>query len=136
MPGTKCTISLDSRQRMNGDTENTKEQYEGTFVERESKKYLSYKRKTEDGNVDCLISFNRRSITITQKGQLNSKLELIPGKKTINVYNTPMGALNLQVFTRRYEVIEQKDILKISIEYDIITGADAIQTSMNLEIKF
>ncbi len=135
MAGTSCKISLCSRQRMGGDQEISEESYLGSFIKRGDKKYLSYKRTTEDGVVDCLISFNRKEFTLTQKGSLSSKIELKPGQKTVNKYSTSVGNLSIEIFTRRYELIEQKDDIRIGIEYDIITGVDSIQTTMDIKVK-
>ena len=121
---------------MGGDEEISEESYLGSFIERGDKKYLSYKRTTEDGVIDCLISFNRREFTLTQKGGLSSKIELRAGERTVNKYSTSVGALSIEIFTRRYELIEQKDDIRIGIEYDIITGADAIQTTMDIKVTF
>jgi uncharacterized beta-barrel protein YwiB (DUF1934 family) len=120
---------------MGGDQEISEESYLGSFIERGDKKYLSYKRTTEDGVVDCLISFNRKEFTLTQKGSLSSKIELKPGQKTVNKYSTSVGNLSIEIFTRRYELIEQKDDIRIGIEYDIITGPDSIQTTMDIKVK-
>ncbi|MCR5580443.1 MAG: DUF1934 domain-containing protein [Pseudobutyrivibrio sp.] len=136
MVGNKCKISLHSSQKMGGDREVTEESYEGTYIERGQKKYISYKRSTEDGEIDCLISFNRKSMNLTQKGMLNSKLELIPGKETSNVYGTPMGNLNLAVYTRHYQVVETQDSVKLIIDYDIVTGTEPIETSMDILVTF
>jgi len=135
MAGNKCTINLLSKQRMGGEQEQNQESYSGTFMDREGRRFLSYRRITEDGQIDCLISFDRKSLTMTQKGALNSKLELIPGAKTQNTYGTPMGDLSIQIYTRHYQVIETQMSIKILLDYDIVTGAEPIETSMDIEIK-
>ena len=136
MAGIKCNISLHSSQKMGADKEENFEQYEGSYVDRESKKYISYIRNTEDGKIDCLISFDRRSLSMTQKGALNSKLELIPGKETKNTYGTPMGDLTLSIYTHHYQVIEMAGSSKLIIDYSILAGGDPIETAMEIEIKY
>lgn len=136
MAGQTCKINLNSIQKMGGEQEHIMDQYQGSFIERENRRYLSYTRHTEEGEIDCLISFDRRSLSMTQKGALRSKLELMPGKQTNNEYNTPFGMINLQVFTRRYEVVEQRNSMKLIIDYDIITGPDPIQTQMEIVVQF
>ncbi len=136
MQGNTCKITLHSCQRMGADKDVTDEVYQGNYIDRGGKKYISYKRSTEDGEIDCLISFDRKSMTLTQKGTLNSKLELIPGQETTNVYGTPMGNLNLKIFTRHYQVIETEGTAKLIIDYDIITGPDAIQTEMDILVEY
>ncbi len=136
MAGQKCKVSLNSIQNMGGEQEHIMDQYSGTFMERDDRRYVSYSRDSEDGQIDCLITFDRRSLFMTQKGALRSKLELMPGKQTTNEYNTPFGMINLQVFTRRYEVVEQKNGLKLIIDYDIITGPNPIETKMEIVLQF
>lgn len=136
MAGQKCKINLNSIQKMGAEQEHIMDQYSGSFMERDNRRYVSYSRNTEDGEIDCLISFDRRSLFMTQKGALRSKLELMPGKQTNNEYNTPFGMINLQVFTRRYEIVEQKNSLKLLIDYDIITGPDPIETKMEIVVQF
>ena len=136
MAGQKCKVNLNSIQNMGGEQEHIMDQYSGTFMERDDRRYVSYSRNSEDGQIDCLITFDRRSLFMTQKGALRSKLELMPGKQTTNEYNTPFGMINLQVFTRRYEVVEQKNGLKLIIDYDIITGPNPIETKMEIVLQF
>ena len=131
----QCKIQLRSRQKMGEDEENTNQEYTGELAERNGRNYLSYQRNSEDGTVSCLISFDRKSLTITQKGALNSKLELVPGKETENIYSTPMGNLNLGIFTRHYQVVETKGEIRLSISYDIITGGEPIQTDMDIKVE-
>ena len=132
----QCKIHLQSRQKMGPDDETTNQEYVGELAERDDRRYLSYQRLSEDGEISCLISFERRSLSMTQKGALNSKLELMPGKKTENVYSTPMGDLNLEIFTRTYNVLEMDGVIKLQLDYDILTGGDPIRTSMDIEISF
>lgn len=135
MAGNSCKITVQSKQRMGTDEEISEESYLGSYIDRGDKKYLSYRRTTEDGVIECLMAFNRKSFTMTQKGGLNSKIELVPGKKTSNKYSTPIGDLSIDIFTRHYQVIEEGNNIAIGIEYDIVTGADAIQTSMEINVK-
>ncbi len=134
MAGQKCVIRLQSTQKMGGEKETNEEQYGGTFMDRENRSYISYKRLTEDGEIDCLLAFDRRGLTMSQKGALQSRLELVTGEKTVNAYSTPVGTLNLEVFTRRFEIIQQKSSIKILIDYDIIAGPDPIETAMEIYV--
>ena len=136
MAGIDCKIKLHSKQQMGADQEITEETYSGSYIDRGDKKYISYKRQSEEGEIDCLISFNHRSMTMNQKGALNSKLLLEPGKKTDNAYSTPVGTLSLQIFTRHYQVVESKNEVKLIIDYDIVTGTEPISTSMDILIEF
>ena len=132
----QCKIHLQSRQKMGADDETTNQEYMGEMAESNDRRYLSYQRSCEDGEISCMISFDRRSLSMTQKGALNSRLELFPGKQTQNIYSTPMGDLNLAIFTRNYQMVEAGNTIKLVLDYDIITGGDPIRTSMDIEIEF
>ena len=132
MTGIKCEIYLRSKQQMGKQVETSEERYEGTFIDRGDKRYLSYKRKIEDGQVDCMISFVGNRLTMTQKGHIHSKLEFSPGSRTNNTYSTPMGNMNLTVFTNRL-VIEQKDkTIKLHMDYDLEVGGEPINTVIDI----
>lgn len=134
MTGIKCEITIISNQKMGNDREVTKETYEGMFLDRGEKKYLSYKRQTEDGQIDCLLSYGSGRITMSQQGGLKSKLEFVPGKKTENMYQTPMGHMVVPVYTRGLSIRNNSDTIEIMLDYDIAL-ADAIQTYMEITIK-
>ena len=136
MTGIKCTIKLESHQSMAGERETSIEEYEGSFASRNDKKYLTYKRITEDGQVNCLITFDRKSFSLTQKGAIDSKLLIVPGQETHNTYGTPMGTLELKIYARRYQIVETKDQVKIFLDYDIVTGDEPIETTMDITVTF
>jgi uncharacterized beta-barrel protein YwiB (DUF1934 family) len=134
MTGTKCNIKLCSKQKMGHESETTNEEYVGSFIDRGSKRYLSYNRVMPEGQkVDCLISFEHNKLTLTQKGDIQSKLEFATGARTRNAYNTPMGMMTIVVHTKRL-VIEQKDKeINLLIDYDLEAGGEPINTV--IEIK-
>ena len=134
MTGIKCEIKVVSRQKMGRETEVTEEVYEGNYLDRGDKKYLSYKRHTEDGGIDCLLSYGAGKMTLSQQGGLKAKLEFIPGKKTDNLYQTPIGNMMVPVYTRGLSIHDKKDTIEIMLDYDIAT-ADAIRTLMEITVR-
>ncbi len=131
MTGQSCEVKVRSKQTMGKESEITEEVYQGTYLDRGEKKYLSYKRTTEDGSVDCLLTIGAGRMTMSQTGSLKSKLEFIPGQTTKNTYSTPMGNMTIPVFTRGLSVHDKKETIDIMIDYDIAMG-DAIVTMMEI----
>lgn len=131
-----CIIHLNAIQKMGSDVEKTNQEYIGELAEKEDKRYLTYKRESEEGDISCLLTFDRRSMSLTQRGAMNSKMNVFPGKKTEYIYSTPMGNLNLSIFTREYQVSDFENKIKLVIDYDLITGGEAIRISMNIEIEY
>lgn len=132
MTGTKCNIELCSKQRMGNETETTQESYEGSFIDRGSKRYLSYKRSLPEGQVDCLISFGGNRLTMTQQGEIHSKLEFAPGCRTNNAYATPIGVMNLTVYTKRLVIEQKNDVINLLIDYDLEAGGEPINTVITI----
>ncbi len=130
----KCEIRVQSKQVMGKDTEVTEVEYPGRFVDRGEKKYLSYKRSTEDGEVDCLLSYSKGVMIMSQQGGVRSKMEFIPGKTTSNPYMTPLGNMSIPVYTRGMSFETRDDVINVMIDYDIATG-DAIQTLINITAR-
>lgn len=131
-----CIIHLNAIQKMGSDVEKTNQEYIGELAEKEDKRYLTYKRGSEEGDISCLLTFDRRSMSLTQRGAMNSKMNVFPGKKTEYIYSTPMGNLNLSIFTREYQVSDFENKIKLVIDYDLLTGGEAIRISMNIEIEY
>lgn len=131
-----CIIHLNAIQKMGSDVEKTNQEYIGELAEKEDKRYLTYKRGSEAGDISCLLTFDRRSMSLTQRGAMNSKMNIFPGKKTEYMYSTPMGNLNLSIFTREYQVSDFENKIKLVLDYDLLTGGEAIRISMNIEIEY
>ncbi len=131
-----CVIHLNAIQKMGSDVEKSNQEYIGELAEKEDKRYLTYKRGSEEGDISCLLTFDRRSMSLTQRGAMNSKMNVFPGKKTEYIYSTPMGNLNLSIFTREYQVSDFENKIKLVIDYDLLTGGEAIRISMNIEIEY
>ncbi|MCR4695404.1 MAG: DUF1934 domain-containing protein [Pseudobutyrivibrio sp.] len=133
MGGRQCEIQVNSCQVLGDDTEETLDMYKGNYLDRGDKKYLSYRRETEDGQVECLLSYEAGRITMSQQGGVRSKMEFVPGKKTISQYLTPLGNMDIPIYTRGLSVEEKDETLNIMIDYDIATD-DAIKTRIDINV--
>ncbi len=134
MTGEKCNITLSSKQALGPQTETTTEEYTGAYIDRGTKRYLSYKRQTEEGYIDCLLSYGANRLTMTQKGAVNSKMEFAPGRSTTNLYDTPAGTLELTVYTRHMIIDHTGDMIKITLDYDLIAGGEPINTIIDITV--
>lgn len=132
MTGRKCNIKVESVQFIGHEKDSYCEDYEGIYFDRDEKKYLQYKRLSEDGESSALISFNEKEMTLTQQGDLKSKLSFRAGKKTYNEYLTPAGAITLCIYTDSYETLETDSSIDIHLRYRIVTGADSVVTEMRI----
>lgn len=136
MAATKCSIQLTSNQKMHDEAEKMVENYEGSYMQRGTKHFLSYKRCYEDATCTVLIAFDGNEISITQSGDINSKLTLIPRERTVNEYGSAVGVLSLEVFTREFKVFKFHDRIEIKLDYDMIMGGDSITTNMHIIANF
>lgn len=136
MDGIKCSITVQSNQTLGGEHDSSTEVYEGQYFDRLEKRYLSYKRASQEGEISALINFGERSMTYTQQGGVHSKMEFIPGQITYNDYGTPAGNITLCVKTESYSMVQKDDFIEIKILYNILTGNDdGIKTDMTIFAK-
>lgn len=130
-----CSIRVISRQKMGPDIDETIEETSGIFLERAGKKYISYKRSFEGGSCDVLLTVSMTHLLQSQQGDIVSHMEFVPGQRTLSAYQTPMGKLDLSVFTRGYSLKQVKNSLTIDMEYDLMTGSEPISTHMIIEVE-
>ena len=136
MDGIKCSITVQSNQTLEGQKDSNTEVYIGQYYDRLEKRYLSYKRPSEEGEVSVLINFGEASMTLTQQGAVHSKMQFVPGQVTYNDYNTPAGKLSLPVETKSYSMVQKDDFIEIKLLYHILMGqGDGIRTDMIIYAK-
>lgn len=131
----KCKIVLESYQMLGNERDETKEVYEGTYMDRGEKKYLSYKRVDDGDECNVLIAFDGNGMTLSQSGALNSKLTFVEGQKTLNDYGTPAGIMQLELYTKQYKVMMLRNTIDLKLNYELVLGRDAIRTNMHLFVE-
>ena len=136
MVGKACTIKVTSVQSCGGASDTTVETYQGSLTVRGDNYYLTYTRVSEDTSVRAMINVGPEGMTMTQKGDVNSRLSFVTGSRTDNPYSTPVGTLNLSVTTKslRYEAGDRG--LTINLIYELAGGMEPVVTNMSITADY
>ena len=135
MTGDKCTIRIFSRQTMGKEADAYDEVYDGTFLTRGNRKYISYDRTSDDGVINVLVSFCDTDAALTQHGAVESKIAYIPGQKTFNKYALAEGTFNVVVETFDVSSSATEYGHRLLLEYQMELAGTVIRTSMEIKIE-
>ena len=115
----EVTIELLGIQDREGEEERVETITEGNYFLRGDSHYVSYEEELEDipQKVKTLLHIGGGMLSVTKRGAAQTKMEFIPGKKTMCSYQTPFGKIPMEIHTKRLEIIEEEDRLLASAEY-------------------
>lgn len=108
----------------------------GQYYRRNGSRYLFYEEKPEgeSGAVKHIIKLKNDLLELTKKGAVNTKMVFEQGKTHLSLYATPCGLLELGVQTHHVSSREQKNVLEIYAEYDLISS-DVILSQCKIVIR-
>ena len=91
----------------------------GDFYEKQGVYYIFFEEIIDDntGVTKSRIKYSDKSFELTRKGEVSVHLLFEEGKKTLNTYQMPFGNLVVGLDTKRIEMIETEEEIKISIDY-------------------
>ena len=84
----------------------------GQYYEKSGARYLVYEEpEGESGRaarvVLCLRTDPALTLQITRKGEIRTQINLVPGRETTGIFETPFGNIPLRVATRSLEILEE-----------------------------
>lgn len=133
----KAIISVVSMQ--NGDE---KEKIEvvtpGDFYKKESCYYAIYDETEISGmkGTTTTIKIFPDKIMLIRMGTTSSKMTFKNGVRDLNLYNTPYGTLELEIFTKELNINVDDDGGNIAINYDmLVSGKEMYDTLLQVNIK-
>ncbi len=67
----------------------------------------------------CLLKLKGDCVELTKKGLVQSHMVFEEGKLHMTEYRTPFGLMMLGVKTKRVQILQEVDVLAITIEYSL-----------------
>ena len=123
----KIKITIDSTTRAAGDCENdtVRELADGYIKYTEAGVVLlSYKTKTEAGEITTEILPEGKGFAIRRKGAIQSEFILEEGKRHDSVYSVPPYCFDMSVEAKRVGGSLTKDGGELILEYSMSVGGD------------
>ena len=99
----KYMISIVGEQNLDGETDKIEVMTSGKFMRKRDHFYIGYKEFSEENPAeyyDNLIKVEENIVTISRKGQMQTRLILEKGKRHQCIYQTVAGDFTIGVFTK------------------------------------
>ena len=109
------TINVRNRQINNGETDYITESGNGSLRIKDGKYYIMYKPE----GVTVMIRIDGNTLTVTRTGDVTSRMEYILGKETRFMYNTPYGAMEMELVTNMLAYTIDSNGGEIHLKYDL-----------------
>ena len=107
-----------------GDTNRMEMVTEGRFYERDGLKYLEYEENETSGlgSTMTTITIGPDIVSLMRQGRNTTHMVFKEGKKSYNIYNTPMGSMEMGVWPTSMVINMGEDKGDLSLEYELNIG--------------
>ena len=92
----------------------------GNYYQKNNKHYVLYEEQPEDNEpvIKNIVKFNDCFFEMTKKGgDRSSYLRFDKGKKNSTIYQTPAGALQIDVLTHEFSITEAEHEITVKVKY-------------------
>ena len=130
-------------QIQDGETEDNVEVVSaGKMCERDGFVCITYEEivaEDENNNVQIaknLLKIREDQVEVIKKGPTESHMVFIPQKTTYAYYSTPLGELEVSIFTRQIERVQKAAGFQLTLLYDLEMNHTFIsQCSVDIEVE-
>ena len=130
-------IRIRVRETEDGCADESRTEYRGRLLEREGTRILHYEDLIEGEKeaVQTTVFIRKDRVEIHRRGPADSRLVYIPGAWTACDYRTPLGSLDLRIYTDKCRIRTLPGrIIKLVLSYRLeIRGQDAGQRDLTIE---
>ena len=124
-------ITIKGIQLIDGEESGIELMVTGNYYQKNGKHYIQYEESVEgfQGTIKNMLKLTPYSLDMIKKGLTNTRMLFEKDKKTISAYSTPMGSMDLGIYTNRFEIEETKDFLKVDVGYALDINYEHISDS-------
>ncbi len=117
----QVTLHLTSKQMMDGQTEESRHEYQAKAVLKQDAWFFSFKEAEEGvGEVSTILKAGEQEITLLRQGPVQMKQSFQKGQSSTSRYISPYGAYLMQVHTHKIKIEREEGRPKtISIAYQL-----------------
>ncbi len=129
--GRRARIVINGERIMDGQREAVDMSAPGDFYRRDGKCYLLYEETTEDRHTArSLVKVSPDRLEIIKTGEIKSHMVFCRGERTETVYGAFAGQLTIGIHTRRLEIREREEELKVLVEYSMEMNGQSVSDSI------
>jgi uncharacterized beta-barrel protein YwiB (DUF1934 family) len=115
-----------------GDTNRMEMVTEGRYYERDGMKYLEYEENETSGlgGTTTTLTIGADIVSLMRRGRNTTHMVFKEGKKSYNIYNTPMGSMEMGVWPTNMEINIGEEKGDIALEYELDIGGQYAGANM------
>lgn len=132
----KAVISVTSKQL--GDNDEIKVVTPGTFYVEDDVFYAEYAETEISGMEGTMTTMKIKpnKFSLIRQGSTSTEMEFDRKEKSVSMYSTPYGTLELKIETKKLDVMVDEEGGDIYIKYLLsIVGQDVMDTTLKINIK-
>lgn len=137
----KVLVSITSLHSNGEESDSIQSVMPGTYSYIQEKHVIRYEEILEeafDGEPPitlCILKITENSVSLTKRGQADTEMFFRQGASFDGYYNTPLGALQMRLYTSRLEILQSEDAISIDLEYGLdFNGSHVSDCHMQIEI--
>ena len=122
-----------------GDDEEKTEIHDCVAIENRGKISVTYYEKDADTKADIInvLTISDRRLTYRKSGAINTNMLITPDEATSQVYQTPLGDIDIDIICHEFVLNEIADRIIVELDYDIMQGNDKMNhCNMRIEIEY
>jgi uncharacterized beta-barrel protein YwiB (DUF1934 family) len=111
---------------------------QGKFYKKDNSYYAVYDETELSGmaGTTTTIKVNKEKLTLIRLGTTNARIEFKNNYKSISMYDTPYGTLELGVETRKLDIKIDDEGGRVFVDYDMtLAGQKPLKTILEVNIK-
>lgn len=132
----KAIISVSSKQENKDDA--IEVVTPGKFYKKEESYYVEYKETEISGmeGTNTTFKMNNDNFSLIRIGSTNANMDFKKNKKSLSVYDTPYGTMDIKIKTNKLEVNLNEKGGDVFIDYNLsISGQDYENTQLKININ-
>jgi uncharacterized beta-barrel protein YwiB (DUF1934 family) len=132
----RAIISVTSKQM--GDSDEIKVVTPGTFYAKDDVFYAEYAETELSGmeGTTTTMKIKPQKFSLIRQGSTNTEMEFDKKEKSVSMYNTPYGTLELKIETKKLDVMVDEEGGDIYIKYMLsIVGQEVLDTTLKINIR-
>ncbi len=98
----------------------------GKYIFRSGHHFVSYEEEAPEngGTIRNVMKFGPGYLGISRKGALSLQLEMQRRKRSLAVYDTPAGRLELELEASSLTLVEREDLLELEVVYALYSRGE------------
>lgn len=120
------------------DKDSIGETYAGTYMNMSGRHIIKYDSPFSEGEGvnKNLLKLSNKEAEIIIRGEKDTKLRFVPGRREKSLYKTPFGTFEIATETDCYRLIEKDDEIKVVIGYGLFFGNEKVSDAeVEIEIS-